>query len=110
MLKAYDAYQMFAASTGNVDSARLMLEYAFSSATEEIILSHNRSGLETIFVAALHCDPPLAAALLDKDGPGTSLSTLKDGTTPLMVAAYSNCRPVLSLLLGRVVRTSLVER
>ena len=89
---------MFAASTGNVDSARLMLEYGFSRALEEV-QSQNRSGLDTIYVASLYCDKTLAHQLMKEGSLDIASAALSDGTTPLMLAAYSNCLPVLTLIL-----------
>ena len=78
-----------------------MLEYAFSGVIEEI-QDQNRSGVESMFVSALHCDENLALLLLDNNGLDATFTPLHDGTTPLMVAAYSNCHPVLSVLLSHL--------
>lgn len=99
-VKAYDAYQTLAASSGNVDSARLMLDYAFAPTVHEI-LAQSKRGERNLFVAALLCDVPLAMSLLEEEGGRAAaiVDTMSDGSTPLMAAVHGHCEEVLELLL-----------
>ena len=89
---SYHEYQRMAASTGNVDSARLLLQYGLGPSIGEALANGDRWPLHA------------AAAKCDVEGLRTALETahvddpLPDGTTALTAAALSGCVEGISVL------------
>mmetsp|Transcript_12224 Transcript_12224/g.19909 ORF Transcript_12224/g.19909 Transcript_12224/m.19909 type:complete len:680 (-) Transcript_12224:66-2105(-) len=86
-----------------------MLEYGFTVSLQETQAQHSNN-LRTLFVAALQCDLSLAEDILRGEGGVDSLfAVLSDGSAPLMLAAYSDCVSVLSLLLDSLAETLILR-
>jgi len=121
---AYEDYQRLAAGTGNVDSARLLMQYGVGAAVNSIQFadsSTSRQEQEQESVArraaklASRCDvSALRAAFAsivtsigtttategDDEWSGLHSNThLEDGTTLLLIASYVGCLDVVSMLL-----------
>ena len=90
----YAEYQRMAAGTGNVDSARLLLEYGLNPTVVDVIKRQDDTG--SLHSAAVLCHAPSVSgtykdeALID--------APADDGTTPLITASFKGCLPVVIAL------------
>ena len=97
-LHVYEEYQLFSAGLGNVDSARLLLQYGVEP-TLTALLSDNadNSYSELVRLAAQCKVSNLRDAL--SEGSSDPDEGLPDGTTPLIAAAAVGCTTAIKLLL-----------
>jgi ankyrin repeat protein len=95
-VSAYHEYQIMAAGSGNVDSARLFLEYALLPVLASQEDSETPSSM--LRSAILNCDTHKLSLLLDS-GEFVLDEPFEDGNTPLALAALSGCtKAILSLI------------
>lgn len=93
-LQAYHDYQRFAAGTGNVDSAKLLLTYGIGASISMLRPSDH------LHIAARNCDLSALKDLLDEAAPTFVDMPTEDGTTSLMIASFLNCSQIVSYLLS----------
>lgn len=95
-VEAYHEYQFMVASSGNVDSAGLLLSYALDPAIRRFAAADSNE--YPLHRAAVMCDTALVKEILfrGQDNPDTA-DDLND-MTPVMVASYVGCSAALSLL------------
>lgn len=103
--EVYIEYQKLAASTGNVDSARLLVRYGVDSVIDTTASLPTPVG--KFHHSVMYCK---GEQFLDLYDTGIDLeSSAADGsTTPLITAAYSGCLPIVSLLISEDVNVDAV--
>lgn len=105
-VEAYHGYQLIAAGSGNVDSARLLVAYALDPAMHHFRRSANKNSLH---YAAAVCDISLLSDLLSEE---TAVDDADDKyeMTPLMVAVYFGCIDAVKTLTSEGADVNLCGR
>ena len=93
---AYNDYQRLAAGSGNVDSARLILEYGVKASLQ---LAGAKTPLGKLFRAVLACDGAEYVRLLALHEELSAASVSEDGTTVLIAAAFQGCIDIVEKVL-----------
>ena len=95
---SYVEYQRLAAGSGNVDSARLILEFGVAATIQELSLQ-SKSSLGKLFAAIGRCDDAEYDRLLRDYEELEVTSVADDGTTTLIAAAFNNCLTIIRKIL-----------
>ena len=106
-IRAYHEYQRISALTGNVDSARLLVDYGITWSISEILKSPSTgSSVERqVYLSLIKCDLNQFKKILFDDNGGSIFaidSRLSQGSTCLMIATYSGCQSIVTFLLQLV--------
>ena len=124
-IDAYHDYQRLAAGTGNVDSARLLLEYSIGPSVLGLQVSRTkrRNENELLVDAVRHsiirCNVKQFKDLISEIGPeiytwrlsafSSNVDGSGDGSTLLMSAAYTGCLEIVSLILDHIKSEDVID-
>ena len=95
---SYAEYQRLAAGSGNVDSARLILDFGVGATIQELSLQ-GKSSLGKLFASISRCDDMEYDRLLRDYEELEVTSVSDDGTTTLIAAAFNNCLTIIKKIL-----------
>ena len=96
---SYAEYLRLAAGSGNVDSARLILDFGVGATIQELILQ-GKTSLGKLFAAISRCDEVEYDRLLRDYEELEVTSIADDGTTTLIAAAFNNCLTIIKKILA----------
>jgi len=97
-MRAYHDYQRFAAGTGNVDSAELLMSFGVGVSISSMSKAHK------LHLAAARCDISTFTRLANSEEYSGGINApAEDGTTPLIAAAFVGCLPIIKKILSEAI-------
>ena len=99
--ETYHLYQRLAVMTGNVDSARLMMEYGLDWSVKKLLLlsSISLSVSEQVCRSVVRCEVEQFQSLLRQYSLVQIEMDMETGSTCLMLAVYVGCVDIVTMLL-----------